>query len=90
MFFTYVIYSKSIDKYYVGHTENLQSRILKHNGGSTRFTSQTHDWELKYFEIFSTKSEAMRREIEIKNRKSRKYIEKLIHAGGRPVPPKAF
>jgi len=88
MFFTYIIYSKSVDKYYVGHSENLNLRLQRHKEGSTRFTSQTDDWELMYYETFLTKSEAMKRENEIKKRKSRKYIEGIIsHAGGRPVPP---
>jgi predicted GIY-YIG superfamily endonuclease len=39
---------------------------------------------LVYREEFYTKSEAMKREKEIKRKKSRVYIEELIHAGGCP------
>ncbi|HOJ17486.1 MAG: GIY-YIG nuclease family protein [Ignavibacteriales bacterium] len=77
MFYTYVIYSISVDKYYVGHTENLEMRIFRHNSGTTRFTSQANDWEIVYFEEFSSKSDAMKRENEIKRKKSRSYIESL-------------
>jgi len=42
-------------------------------------------WKLIFNEEYSTKSEALKREREIKRKKSRKYIEKLIGlAGGRP------
>ena len=84
--FTYILYSESIDLYYVGHTDNLQWRLERHNLGWGRFTKRGIPWKLVYYEIFPTKSEAMKREREIKNKKSRKYIEKLIrsHAGGRP------
>ena len=37
-----------------------------------------------YYETYQTKTEALKREKEIKKKKSRKYIEGLIHAGGRP------
>jgi putative endonuclease len=35
-------------------------------------------WVLMYSEKFPTKLEAVRREMEIKKRKDRRYIEKLI------------
>jgi putative endonuclease len=42
------------------------------------FTSRAKDWELKYFETFLSRTEAVRREMAIKKWKSRKMIEKLI------------
>ncbi len=35
-------------------------------------------WRLVYFEMFETRTEAIKRENEIKSKKSRKYIEVLI------------
>jgi putative endonuclease len=35
-------------------------------------------WSLVYHEEFATRSKAMKRELEIKRRRSKKYIEKLI------------
>ncbi|HAA18711.1 MAG TPA: excinuclease ABC subunit C, partial [Cytophagales bacterium] len=31
MFFCYILYSESIDKFYIGHTASLEERIRKHN-----------------------------------------------------------
>ncbi len=84
MYYTYIIHSSSIDKYYIGYTSDLQTRIARHNSGWGKFSSRGIPWKLVYREEFYTKSEAMKREIEIKKKKSRKYIEELIHAGGRP------
>ena len=85
MFYTYIIYSPSIDKYYIGYTENLDWRLERHNSGWGRFSSRGIPWELVYSESFQTKSEAIKRENEIKRWKSRKKIEVLIlKAGGRP------
>ncbi|WP_391561010.1 GIY-YIG nuclease family protein [Mucilaginibacter achroorhodeus] len=30
-YFCYIIYSERLDKYYVGHTENLNTRLKQHN-----------------------------------------------------------
>ncbi len=85
MFFAYILYSRSIDRYYIGHTSNLEIRLQNHLLGSTRFTSQTNDWELIYSEEFPTKGEAMKREAQIKKMKSRRYIMDLTgHSGSRP------
>ncbi|GAB1348132.1 hypothetical protein MASR1M107_03430 [Ignavibacteriales bacterium] len=84
MFYVYILYSKSIDRYYIGQTKNLRDRLTRHNNSSTRFTSRAKDWEIVFTEEFPTRSEAMKRESQIKCQKSRKFIEELIsHAEGR-------
>ena len=83
--FTYILYSFKIDRYYVGSTNDLNWRLERHNKGWGRYTKRGIPWKLVYSEIHQTKTEAIKREREIKNKKSRKYIENLInHAGGRP------
>ncbi len=74
----YIIYSKMIDQYYIGHTENLDDRLYRHRNSGSLATKKAKDWELKYTEQFETRSEAAAREIAIKAKKSRKYIEQLI------------
>ena len=78
MFYTYIIYSKSTDKYYVGYTHDLKIRLERHNTGWSRSTKSGIPWKLVYSEEFKTKSEAIKRENEIKRKKSRKYIDGLI------------
>ncbi|MFH0736277.1 MAG: GIY-YIG nuclease family protein [bacterium] len=78
MFYSYIIYSKTLDKYYIGSTENIEDRLARHKRGSSKFTSRAKDWVLVYSEKYDTKSEAIKREYEIKRQKSRKYIESLI------------
>ncbi|MEW6701400.1 MAG: GIY-YIG nuclease family protein [Bacteroidota bacterium] len=84
--FTYILFSEKISKYYIGCTDNLTWRLERHNLGWGKFTKRGIPWKLVYFENFINKSDAFKREREIKNKKSRKYIEDLIcHAGGCPV-----
>ena len=77
----YIIYSASLEQYYVGHSENLDDRLFRHNNSGSKATKKASDWKLVYTEIFATKSEAAKRELQIKRRKSRKYIESLVEAG---------
>ncbi len=77
--FTYILYSKSIDKFYVGYTHDLKLRIQRHNSGWGKYSKRGSPWKLVYFESFESKSEAIKRESEIKRKKSRKYIVWLIN-----------
>ena len=76
-----IIYSEKINRYYVGVTEDIDWRLERHNLGWGRYTKRGVPWEVVYYEIFSEKSSALKREKEIKNRKSRQYIESLIKNG---------
>ncbi len=78
MFYTYIIKSIKFDSFYTGHSQDLNERLLKHNGSYSKSTKAKAPWKLVYFEEFETRSRAAKREIEIKNKKSRKYIEELL------------
>jgi len=78
MFYTHIIFSKTIDKYYIGSCQNIDERLQDHLNNRSTFTKKAKDWELKYFETYTSRSEAVKREMEIKKKKSRKYIEFLI------------
>lgn len=77
-FFVYILFSNSLDKFYVGHTQNLTDRIYRHNNSGSKSTKSASDWKLVYSEQFSNRSAAYKREMEIKKKKSRKYIQNLI------------
>jgi putative endonuclease len=77
MFTVYILYSQRIDKFYVGYTNDLNRRLSEHNRIKGKFTDKGIPWKVVYTETFPSKSEAMSREAEIKNKKSRNYIENL-------------
>ena len=79
LFYTYILYSEALDKYYVGSSSNVEARLLKHLSNHKGFTSKAKDWVIKYREGYSTKQEALSREFQIKKWKSRKMIEILIN-----------
>lgn len=52
---------------YCGWTNHLQERVAAHNAGKgAKYTKSRRPVVLKYYEIFSTKQEAMRREWALK------------------------
>ena len=77
--YVYILYSKSCNKYYIGHTKNVQERLLQHNSGRTPSTQSGKPWILMYTEKYDDKSSAAKREVKIKRMKSRKFIESLFH-----------
>ena len=79
MWIFYILYSSFKDCYYIGFTgETLEERLRKHNTNHKGFTGGAGDWKIKYFECYSTKEDAYKREQQVKQWKSRKLIEKLI------------
>ena len=64
--------------YYCGWTNNLDRRLKAHNEGKgAKYTRSRRPVALVYYEAFSTKEEAMRREYAIKQL-PRKKKEELI------------
>ena len=78
MHYIYILYSEVLDRYYIGATKDISKRVEKHLQSKKGFTSRAKDWELKYSEVFDEKSEALKRERQIKSWKSRKLIEELM------------
>jgi putative endonuclease len=80
--YCYILFSRKLNKYYVGSTPDMERRLDDHNRGKEKFTRTGVPWELVYTETFEDLTIARRRELEIKKKKSRKYIESLIRSAG--------
>jgi len=78
MFCVYILKSQSKDIHYVGHAEDVDSRVDRHNAGRNNFTKRGVPWVLVYTEVYHARSEAMKREHKIKSKKSQSYLEKLV------------
>lgn len=75
--YTYIIRCKD-NSLYVGWTNNLEKRMKAHNDGKgAKYTKPRRPVELVYYEVFSTKQEAMSREYHLK-KLSHKEKEQLI------------
>ena len=77
-YFVYLLYSEKVNKHYIGQTNNLNDRLVRHNGNRVIATKNKGPWTLLYFESFNARSESVVRERYLKSLKSRKAIELLI------------
>ena len=77
MCWTYILYSASADRFYVGSTGNIADRIRRHNQGRSKYTKFGRPWVLVFSKIFDSKSEAYQFELLIKSKKSREFILEL-------------
>ena len=79
MHFVYIIFSESAQKFYIGETENITERLMKHNSGvyTNAFTSQANDWAIQTTIECEGRAVALKIEKHIKSMKSIVYIENL-------------
>ena len=77
--FMYILYSEKLRKYYIGACTNIERCLNEHNIGHSKFTSLGIPWTVMYKEEFDDLQLAKKRELEIKKKKSKRYIEQLIH-----------
>jgi putative endonuclease len=87
MFWVYIL-RNSAGRFYTGSTGDLEKRIYEHNWQrKAKWTGrQSSEWQLVYREEYPDKHSARVRENEIKRRKSRAYIEKLVASGTSSSP----
>lgn len=79
MYYVYILSCKD-GSYYTGSTNNVEKRFKDHLAGKgARYTKSHKPEKIIYREEFSTKSEALKREIEIK-KWPRQMKEKLVRS----------
>jgi len=77
-FYTYVLFSKSHNRFYKGHCKNLVLRLKEHNSGKTKSIKAFRPWKLVYHEEFETRGEAVEREKYFKTAAGRRFLKNKI------------
>ena len=72
-YFTYIIVSKKNKRWYYGHSNDLERRIIEHNSGQNKSTKNKGPWELIFKKAFNRKLEANKFELELKGFKNKEY-----------------
>jgi len=79
MFTVYVLYSQSHNKIYIGQTEDIERRLFEHNNGLlSGYTKRYIPWETIYTEEYPSRSDALKREKQMKSQKGREFIWSII------------
>ena len=67
LFFAYLLRCAD-ESYYVGHSDDLEKRLLEHQeGGKCGYTETRRPVQLVWSQEFSTREEALAAELQIKN-----------------------
>ncbi|MBK5284150.1 MAG: GIY-YIG nuclease family protein [Bacteroidia bacterium] len=74
-FYVYILYSESLERYYIGQTSDIEKRLQRHNRGVVNSTSKGTPWKLVYKESLTSRGETVKKEREIKKRGAKRYLE---------------
>jgi putative endonuclease len=81
-YYVYILFSERIGKYYVGYSEFPEKRLEFHYSELNKIWSKRgQPWRLEKVISFSSKTEALKAERYIKNKKSVSYISRIIQTG---------
>ena len=78
MYYTYVLKSLKDRKLYVGYSDDLKSRIKRHNDGYVEATKSRRSFELIYYEACLDKQKALKREKYFKTGFGRRFLKSRI------------
>ena len=80
--YVYILYSETIQKYYIGYSSAPEQRLEFHNSSLNKIWSKRgQPWVLKCTFLFADKATALRAEKFIKRMKSKSFLEKIIENG---------
>ena len=78
MKYVYILESLDSEHFYVGVTEDLKARLIKHNAGEVSHTSKFRPWRLKTYIAFSDESRAFSFEKYLKSASGRAFAKKRL------------
>ena len=70
-----MIYSEKFDRFYVGHTTDLETRLNFHNNGKVKSTKAFCPWKIVYSEEYESTDEARKREKYFKTGAGRRFLK---------------
>ena len=77
MYFVYVLKSAK-GKHYIGSTKDLERRLIEHNCNNVSSTKNRGSFKVVYKEEFKTRTEARKRENQLKGYKNTACLNKII------------
>ena len=80
MYYTYVLkcVDTKRDVLYIGYTEDLKNRINEHQNGEVKTTKSFDSVNLIYYESCLNKTDARKRELQLKTGFGRGYLKRRL------------
>ena len=79
MYIVYILKSNKFDRYYIGHTADLNQRLKDHNRGKVRSTNRYSPLEVEYGDQCAPSMKKNKREMQIKSYKSGEAFRNLLN-----------
>ncbi|MBI4126335.1 MAG: GIY-YIG nuclease family protein [Deltaproteobacteria bacterium] len=80
----YMLWSASKQRYYIGHTSNMEQRLERHNRGHVPSTKHYRPWVIERTVVCSSKTSAVKIEQHLKKlKKPKAAIAWLLQPSGR-------
>jgi len=76
-YFLYILRSLDNLHWYIGSTNNIKKRLGYHNRGNSKATKFYKPWQIVYIETFTTRSDAIKREMFLKSPKGYQTLLKI-------------
>ena len=80
MFYVYILRSAVTSRFYIGSTQDLQTRLLQHNAGASKATRHGVPWTLVHTEALPSRAEAVRKEKYYKTGRGRDELQAILAA----------
>lgn len=77
MYSVYILFSSSLNRYYVGQTQDLELRLIKHNTKQVISTKNGVPWKVVYKTELASRSLAVGLETKIKKRGAERYLNDI-------------
>ncbi len=77
VFTVYILWSESMSRYYTGSCIDLAERLQRHNQCRNISTRSGVPWKVVYTEVFEKRSDALRRENQIKSNGAGRFLVRL-------------
>ena len=84
MYYVYVLRNEK-GEHYIGSCEDIAIRFKRHNQNSVRSTKHKGPFQIAYQEEFGTKTEARKRENELKRYKGNSFFRRLLQETSVPI-----
>src|SRR5262249_16003931 len=78
IYYVYVLQSDRNGRYYTGSSKDFNKRLAEHNSGKSKATRFSRPYRLVHLEQFSSRSEATKREKELKSGRGREELAHLV------------
>ena len=78
MHYVYVLQSQKDDLLYIGYTDNVEARILRHQAGEVPATKFRRPLKLIFYEAYLVEKDALRRERYFKTTKGKATLKMML------------